>query len=86
MAAALGVAAREADGGALAARDGEAAGLGRGVGFEALGSGGHFDGGAGVGGAFVAGEGNGFEVVGPDCEGVGAGRFPVVAGFSPGSG
>ena len=73
MPAALGVAAREADGGALAAGHGEAAGLGGGVGFEALDSGGHFDGGAGVGGAFVVWERDGFEVVGPDCEGVGAG-------------
>ena len=81
MAASLGVAAGEADGGALPAGHREAAGLGGGVGFEALDSGGHFNGGTGVGGAFVVGERDGFEVVGPDCEGVGAGRFSIVAGF-----
>lgn len=81
MAAALRVSAREADGGAFASCDGEVVGVGGGVGFEALDAGAYGDGFAGVGGGGVVGEGDGFEVVGPEGEGEGAGGFAVVAGL-----
>lgn len=47
--------------------------LARGVGFEALDAGAHSYGGAGVRPGFVIAEGDGFEMVGPNCEGEGAG-------------
>lgn len=73
MAPSLRVTPREANGRAFASGDGKSDLVCGGVGFEALDTGAHFDGFAGVRGAVVVGEGDAFEVVGPDCEGEGAG-------------